>query len=161
MTSQVCETLAFINGDDGVSGMEVMEINGSLLTSLMEEPPSDENDDDRLDSLIRSFESEISGSKMEGQGHDLAFTGSELVTNIGEDNNQLWNMGQMDGQDCWASSSEFGVEWVDMDLMPSSPCDDRSWFIEPYGDEKDGMDGFVMGEHGFNSFWQDSYNLVN
>lgn len=158
MASQVCETLAFINGDDGVSGMEVMEINGSLLMSLMEEPPSDENDDDRLNSLIRSFEAEIiSGSKMDG--HDSASTGSELVSNIGEDNNQSWNIGQMDGQDCWASSSEFGEEWVHMDFMPSSPCDDRSWFIDPYGDVTDGMDGFAMGEYGYNSFWQDSSEL--
>ncbi|KAK7244013.1 hypothetical protein RIF29_38830 [Crotalaria pallida] len=162
MASQVSEILAFNNGeDDGVSEMEVMEINGSLLMSLMEESPCDESDDDQLDSLIKSFEAEISGSKMDG--HDSASTGSELViSNIGEDT-QSWNIGEMDGQDYyWASSSEFGVEWVDMDLMPSSPFDDKSWLIDHYGDGMDNKvyDGFAMGEHGFNSLWQDSYNLV-
>ena len=155
MASQVCETLAFINGDDEVREMEVLQIKGALLMSLMEESPSDESDDDRLNTLIRSFEAEISGSKM--QGHDSASTGSELASNIGEDT-QSWNMGHVDGQDYWASSSdEFGVEWVDMDFMPCSPCDDKSWCIDPYGIQND---GFAMEEQGYNCFWQYSYNLV-
>ncbi|KAK7324444.1 hypothetical protein VNO77_28000 [Canavalia gladiata] len=163
MASQVCETLAFINGDDGVRGMEVLQINGALLMSLMDESsPSDESDDDRLDSLIRSFEAEISGSKM--GDHDSTSIGSELMNNMEEEGtNQSWNMGEFDGQEYWVSSSEFGVEkWVDMDLMPSSPFEDRSWCIDSCQDERDGMvnslkvyDGLYMGEHGYNSFWQD------
>ncbi|XP_061352169.1 uncharacterized protein LOC133297118 [Gastrolobium bilobum] len=165
MASQVCETLAFINDDDGVRGMEVLEINGALLMSLMEESPSEESDNDRLDSLIRSFEAEISGNKIMGC-HDSAST--ELMSNIEEDT-QLWNIGEMDGQDYWASSCEFEVEFVDMDLMPSSPCDDGSWFIDPFDDEKNnGMannlmvyDGFAMGEHGYNSLWQENYEMCH
>ncbi|XP_027344027.1 uncharacterized protein LOC113856426 [Abrus precatorius] len=162
MASQVCETLAFINGDDGVSGMEVLQINGSLLMSLMDESLlDDESDDDRLDSLIRSFEAEISGSKM--GDHDSTSIGSEFMSNMEEGATQSWEIGEIDGQEYWASSSEFGVEWVDMDFMPSSPFQDRSWCVDTYGDERDGIantlkvcDGFAMGEHGYNnSFWQD------
>ncbi|KAG4947492.1 hypothetical protein AAZX31_15G232500 [Glycine max] len=164
MASQVCETLTFINGDDG------LKINGALLmSSLMEEPsPSDESDDDRLDSLIRSFEAEISGSKM-GDHHDSSSIGSEILmsNNIMEEcATQSWNnnMGEIDGMECWAhsSSSEFGVEWVDMDFVPSSPFEDRSWNLDPCGDEYamannfKGYDGFALGEHGYyNSLWQD------
>ncbi|TKY49296.1 hypothetical protein E2542_SST26725 [Spatholobus suberectus] len=153
MASQVCETLAFINGDDGVRGVEALQINGALLMSLMEEPsPSDENDDDRLDSLIRSFEAEISESKM--GDHDTASTGSELMSNMEECATQSWNMGEIDGVECWAS-------WVDMDLLPSSPFEDRSWCVDPCGDEFamannfSVCDGFALGEHGYNSLWQD------
>ncbi|RDX71763.1 hypothetical protein CR513_48839, partial [Mucuna pruriens] len=163
MGSQVCETLAFINGDDG------MQINGALLMSLMEEPsPSDHHesdDDDRLDSLIRSFEAEISGSKM-GDHDSTSSMGSELImsNNMEECATQSWNMGEVDhGMECWASSSEFGVEWVGMDLVPPSPFEDRSWCFDPCGDEYYAMannfkvyDGFALGEHGYNiSLWQD------
>lgn len=142
-SSQVCEALAFINKDEGVREMEeVLEINGgALLMSLMDESsPSDESDiDERLDGLIRSFEAEIiSGSKMEGHD-DSSDSGSqqELMSNIEEDAESCsWNM----GQDYWASSPSsdhgFGVEWVDMDLMPSSPFDyGSSWCVDPCGDE--------------------------
>ncbi|CAL0326467.1 unnamed protein product [Lupinus luteus] len=143
MGSQVCETLAFMNGDDGLSEMEVMEINGALLMSLMEESPSDESDDDRLDNLMRSFEAEIrSGSKnMEGHNYSASI-GSEFVSNIGEDT-QSWIIGEMDGQDCWTSSSEFGMEWVDMDVIAYSPCDNRSWFIDTHGDVMDNKVGLA------------------
>ncbi|XP_020233609.1 uncharacterized protein LOC109813767 [Cajanus cajan] len=167
MGSQVCETLAYINGDEGVRGMEALQINGALLMSLMEESsPSDnhdESDDDRLDSLIRSFEAEISGSnKMGGDhDHDLASKGSEFVSKMEECANQTWNiMGDVDGVEYWgSSSSEFGVEWVDMDLVP---LEDRSnWCVDPCGDEYamannfKVYDGFALGEHGYNSLWQD------
>ncbi|OIW11623.1 hypothetical protein TanjilG_31902 [Lupinus angustifolius] len=142
MGSQVCEALAFMNGDDGVSEMEVMEINGALLMSLMEESPSDESDDDRLDNLIRSFEAEITSGSKKMEGHNSACIGSEFVSNIGEEN-QSWIIGEMDGQDCWGSSSEFGMEWVDMDVITYSPCDNRSWFIDPHGDVMDNKVGLL------------------
>ncbi|KAK7401709.1 hypothetical protein VNO78_13406 [Psophocarpus tetragonolobus] len=166
MASQVCETLALINGDDGVP------INGALLMSLMEEPsPGDESDDDRLDSLIRSFEAEISGSKM---GDDDVFSssivGSEFISNNNMEEcattqSGSYNMVEIDyhGVECWGnSSSEFGVEWVDMDFVPSSPYEDRNWcVVDPCGDEYamannfKGYDGFALGELGYNSMWQD------
>ncbi|KAJ1434240.1 hypothetical protein SESBI_05586 [Sesbania bispinosa] len=97
MASQVCETLAFINGDDGSERWKYWKSTA-----------------------------EISGNKM--GDHDSASTGSsQLMSNV-EDDAESCNTGHMEGQDYyWVSSSdEFGVEWVDMDLMPSSPFDDRS-----------------------------------
>ncbi|OIV92481.1 hypothetical protein TanjilG_02244 [Lupinus angustifolius] len=36
----------------------------------------------------------------------------------------------MNDHDYWASSSEFEVEWVDMDLMPCLAYDDWNWFMD-------------------------------
>ncbi|KAL1299858.1 hypothetical protein HN51_044406 [Arachis hypogaea] len=168
---QVCETLGFINGDD-----EVMEINGAFLISLMDESSfdddhdaaeSDDDHDDRLNSLIRSFEAEIitSGSN----------NNKNMELGHGDYSESSWTMmGHVDGQDYLASSNdEFGVEWVDMDFVPSSPCDhhDNScWCID---DPYDGVvvennslkdyEGYVIEEQNDSNslFWQDSYyNIV-
>ncbi|KAE9585102.1 hypothetical protein Lal_00018240 [Lupinus albus] len=134
MASQICEALAFMNGDDGVSEME---INGAILMSLMEESLSDESDDDdRLDKLIRSFEAEIKSESKKMEGHNSASTRSEIVSNIGEDT-QSWIRGEMDGQD------SFEMEWVDMDIITYSPCDNSTWFIDPYGDVIDNKVGLL------------------
>jgi len=152
MASQVCETF-----DRDV------EIKGDLLMSLMEELPCDENNDERLDSLIRSFEAEISESKMDGHDNSTCL-GSQLKNNCEENYSESWNNGQV-----MEEGYDFGVEWVDMDLMTSFQFNDGSnWGdIESCGDEKDVMvnhflvcdDGFDMEEHAYNSFWQDSYEM--
>ncbi|ESW21325.1 hypothetical protein PHAVU_005G061600 [Phaseolus vulgaris] len=150
MASQMCESLALIKGDDE------LQINGALLMSLMEEPsPSDESDDDRLDSLIRSFEAEISGSKMGDHDDSASSTGSEMFesNDMEESGTQSLNMGEIE---YWAnSSSEFGVGWVDMDLVPSSPFEDRSWCVDPCGEEYYALANNYLGDHGYNSLWQD------
>ncbi|CAK8534845.1 unnamed protein product [Lathyrus sativus] len=149
MASQVCETLAYdvkIKGDN-------------LLMSLMEELPCDENDDERLDSLIRSFEAEISENKMGDHDDSTSIELLQMKSNFEENYHESsWNIGQVD---------DFGVEWVDMDLIPSFQFDDGSW--ECFGDEKDVIvvdhlmvcdDGFNMEEeHVYNSFWQDNYEM--
>ncbi|KAI4333409.1 hypothetical protein L6164_018229 [Bauhinia variegata] len=147
MATKACENLGMINGDDE---MEFSEINGSFLLSLMEETQGDESDDDdRLDSLIRSLEAEISGTTMDGYD-DLTSNGSQ--------DGGAWNVGVMDDQDYWASSCGLEMEYVNMDVLPSSPWD-GSWCMDSYGGEMDGIsdifyvnnskmdDGFfVMGE---------------
>jgi len=151
MASQVCETLAYD-----------VEIKGDLLMSLMEELPCDESNDERLDSLIRSFEAEISESKMAGHDNSTCI-GSQLKSNFEEYYDESWNIGQV-----MEEGHDFGVEWVDMDLMTSFQFNDASWeAIESCGHEKDVMvdhlmvcdDGFDMEEHAYNSFWQDSYEM--
>ncbi|XP_058745191.1 uncharacterized protein LOC131617936 [Vicia villosa] len=151
MDSQVCETLAYD-----------VEIKGdNLLMSLMEELPCDENDDERLDILIRSFEAEISESKM-GDHDDLTSIESlQMKRNFEENYNESWNIGQV------GEEHEFGVEWVDMDLIPSFQFDDGGW--ECFGDEKDVMVDHLMvcdygfefdrEEHAYNSFWQENYEM--
>ncbi|MED6197123.1 hypothetical protein PIB30_053736 [Stylosanthes scabra] len=170
--NQVCEALGFINGGDD----EVMEINGDLLMSLMDESSlvddhhheaESDDDQDRLNSLIRSFEAEIaSGTNNKKNSESL---------------DQSWTMttGHVEGQDYYLASSkddEFGVEWVNMDFMPSSPSDhhDNSWCIDdPYYYDDGVLDvenslkeyeGYAMEEQNEcnnNSFWQESYyNLV-
>ncbi|CAL5187236.1 unnamed protein product [Lathyrus oleraceus] len=149
MASQGCETLAYD-----------VEIKGdNLLMSLMEELPCDEKDDERLDSLIRSFEAEISESKMSDHDDSKSIELLQMKSNFDESCNESWNIGQVD------EGHDFGVEWVDMDLMPSFQFDDGSW--ESCGDEMSVMvdhlmvcdDGFDMEEHAYNSFWQDNYEM--
>jgi len=150
MASQVCETLAY-----GV------EIKDDLLMSLMEELPCDESNDERLDSLIRSFEAEISENKMGGHDNSATCIGSQLKSNF-EDYSESWNIEEI------MKGLDFGVEWVDMDLTSSFQFDDRSReAIESFGDEKDVMvdhlmlcdDGFDMEEHAYNSCRQDNYEI--
>ncbi|XP_047182677.1 uncharacterized protein LOC124848895 [Vigna umbellata] len=145
MASEVCEGLAFIKGDDG------LQINGALLMSLMEEPSlCDEGDDERLDSLIRAFEAEIRGSnKMEEDDDDSASsTGFEKFerNDMEECGSESWKMEEID----WGNSSnEFG------DLMPSYPFEDRSWCFDPCGEEHYVFPNNYMGDHNYNSLWQD------
>jgi len=129
--------------------------------SLMEELPCDESNDERLDSLIRSFEAEISESKMGGHDNSTCIA-SQLKSNFEEDYNESWNIEQV------VEGHDFGVEWVDMDLMPSFQFDEGNWeAIESFGDEKEMMvdhlmvcdNGFDMEEHAYNSFWQDNYEI--
>ncbi|QCE10539.1 hypothetical protein DEO72_LG10g1769 [Vigna unguiculata] len=142
-----------MKGDDG------LQINGAFLMSLMEEPSaSDEGDDERLDSLIRAFEAEISGNnKMEDDDNDnddsASSTGSELMFERNECGSESWKMEEID----WSNSSgEFGEGWVDMDLVPSSPFEDRSWCVEPCGEEYYAFPNNYLGDHGYNnSLWQD------
>jgi len=151
MASQVCENFAYD-----------VEIKGDFLMSLMEELPCDESNDERLDSLIRSFEAEISENKMGGHDNSTCL-GSQLKSNFEQDYSELWNIGQV-----MEEGHDFGVEWVDMDLIPSFQVDDASWEpIDSFGDEKDVMvghfmvcdDGFDMEEHAYNSTWIDSYEM--
>ncbi|GAU28433.1 hypothetical protein TSUD_54850 [Trifolium subterraneum] len=155
MASQICETLAYD-----------VEIKDDFLISLMEELPCDENDDERLDSLIRSFEAEISENKMDGHDDSTCIAiASQLKNNFEEYYNEYsWNIEQVEEE-----GHDFGVEWVDMDLMSSFQFDEGSnWEdIESFGDENDAMvdhlmvfdDEFDLEEHGYNSFWQDNYEM--
>jgi hypothetical protein len=86
-----------------------------------------------------------------------------LKRNFEENFSESWNIEQVD------EGHDFGVEWVDMDFMPSFQFDEGSnWVdIESFGDEKDvmvdhlivGDDEFNMEEYGYNSFWQDNYEM--
>ncbi|WJX72684.1 hypothetical protein P8452_56535 [Trifolium repens] len=154
MASQICETLAYD-----------VEIKGDLLISLMEELPCDENDDERLDSLIRSFEAEISENKMDGHDDSTCIAiASQLKNNFEEYYNESWNIGQVEEE-----GHDFGVEWVDMDLISSFQFDEGSnWEdIESFGDKNEVMvdhlmvydEGFDLEEHAYNSFWQDNYEM--
>ncbi|KAI4333410.1 hypothetical protein L6164_018230 [Bauhinia variegata] len=161
MAAQVCENLAMINGDDEFKGMEFSEINCYLLLSSMEEPREgdESDDDDRLDSLIKSLEAKISGTTMDGYDELTCSNGSQ-------DHGQPWNLGEMVDQDYWATSCDFEMEYVNMDVLASSPWD-GSWCLDSYGGEMDGISdifyvnkskmnddvGFVMGDqYVFNSF---------
>ncbi|XP_014500595.1 uncharacterized protein LOC106761548 [Vigna radiata var. radiata] len=147
MASEVCEGLAFIKGDDG------LQINGALLMSLMEESsPSDEGDDERLNSLIRAFEAEISGSKkMEDDDDSASSTGSERFerNDMEECGSESWKMEEIE----WCNSSN--ELWVDMDLVSSCPFEDRSWCFDPCGEEHYVFPNNYMGDHNYNSLWQD------
>ena len=140
MASQVSENLTLINGggggDEEFKEMELLKMNNALIMSLMDESQGDESDDDhRLETLIRSLEAEIT---TEGRENSSSSTMEyELASNINGEDNQSWNVGQMDGHDYLPSPCDFMMEWVDMELVPSAPFDDRNWCVDPFGNSMD------------------------
>ncbi|KAK9266474.1 hypothetical protein L1049_021386 [Liquidambar formosana] len=168
MASPIFENYACINGDDDFNQFEVSEINGALLMSLLEESQGEVGDDDRLMSVIRSLEAEISPNRTYGLDSPM-----ELEFGVNQEDYQLCNAGQVDGQDC-STSADLDFGWIDMELTSSSPSDDvTNWYMDPCGDEMDGIIefggvsdysqiyyGVPLEEHGYNSLWQDTYDSV-
>ncbi|KAJ7981943.1 putative Heat stress transcription factor B-4b [Quillaja saponaria] len=169
MASLGCENLVCINGEDEFNNLEVMEMDGDLLKSLLEESQIDERDEDQLNNLIRSLEAEI-----KVDDHDITMQTEEVVSNFGEgiSSDQSWNIGQMDGQDCSISHNfDHDFAWIDMDVVPSLPSDDMIWYMDTYGSEMDGIIEFIsedenyskfsygsdLGEYGYTSLWQETY----
>ncbi|KAF7836577.1 TRNA wybutosine-synthesizing protein like [Senna tora] len=155
-----------ISCDDEIKEMEFLDIDDALLMSLMEESPCDQeryedDDGDRLDSIIRSLEAEINANAMNDL--DSRSVNSESINNT-EDVTRMWDMGQMDGQDYW-NPCDFEMGWAEMDAMPSSLSDHGSWCINPYEDEMEGITEIFDVSSNFNNgynhqFWQESYNSV-
>ncbi|KAK7244014.1 hypothetical protein RIF29_38831 [Crotalaria pallida] len=105
-------------------GIEFSEANNVLLMSLMEETREDEyNGDDRLSSMIQSLEAEINDPLM----------------------GQRYEIGHVDGQDCYTTTSINGPDhWIDMELVSSLPFDEMNNAWIPCGDE---MMGHVAMEY--------------
>ncbi|CAL0310717.1 unnamed protein product [Lupinus luteus] len=94
-------------------GFEFSEANNVLLMSLLEETHEDEyNGDDRLVTMIQSLEAEINDPLL----------------------GQRYEVGNLDGQDCYTSSINNHDHWIDMELVSSLSFDEMNALI-PCGDE--------------------------
>lgn len=158
-----------IHRSDDLEGIEVSEINGALLMSLLEESPGDDNDDEGLKSVMQSLEAEISPIIMGNP--DLGIK-SKLVSEE-EDNHKLFMMDQMEGNDC-LESLDLNFGWVDIQTAPSSPSDDMNWYMEP--SEINEMDAIIefggvsdysqicyappLDEAGYGSLWEETYDTI-
>nr|DAD33859.1 TPA_asm: hypothetical protein HUJ06_012710 [Nelumbo nucifera] len=154
-------------------GMDVSEIDETLLKSLLEEAQVEETEDERLGCVIRSLEAEIDPNMMDGCG----VTKPEL----GGHGNCEEDMGVGDGHNCSSGScpsqqiiNEF--DWIDMDMGPSTPSDDMgNWYMDScagemvelveFGEVISDYSQFYFGvpldqEHAYSSLWQESYDSV-
>lgn len=161
MASPIPESLACNTGDADFQGIEVSEIDGAILMSFLEESQGEERDDeDVLNSIIRSLEAEINSSSMDGQDLTLdpEFNGDRKV-------------GHFDGHDCAVPHDQIGFGWVDMEPVPS----DLNWYMDPCGSEVDGIIEFgglsdyshvinygiaLDEEQGYRSLWQETYDTI-
>jgi len=164
---------AFINGvDEGLDQFEVQEIDGALLMSLLEESNAEDCDDDKLTSVIRSLEAEIDPNMMDG--HDLSM---DLGWGSNPENFQPFDVAQVDDLDCSISHDLDDFDWMEMEMEmipPSSPSDEmNNWYMDPCGDELDGVIGFgavtdfsnmyygvPLEELTYGSLWQETHNSV-
>ncbi|KAL6975551.1 hypothetical protein U1Q18_024345 [Sarracenia purpurea var. burkii] len=134
--TSVPENWACINGGDEYEfdKFEVLEINGTLLVSLLEESQVEECDDERLTSVIRSLEAEIYPIKI--GDHNLP---TLLEWGSSSDNCQPSDAAQVDGQDC-SAAHDLDFHWMDVEMDPSSPSDGMAnWYMDPCGDELEGI----------------------
>lgn len=164
MASPMPESLACNAGDAHFQGIEVSESDGAILMSFLEESQGEERDqEDELNSIIRSLEAEINSNAMDG--HDLTDLDPKFISD-GEDG-QLCKVGrQVDSHDCAVPHDQLGFGWVDMEPVP--------WYMEPCEIEMDGIIEFgglgdysqmnyciaLDQEQGYRSLWQETYDTI-
>ncbi|GAV88108.1 hypothetical protein CFOL_v3_31531, partial [Cephalotus follicularis] len=154
MASLVPENLPCLYDEDELKAFETLGvINGALLMSLLEESQGqEEQNDERLNSVMQSLEAEINPN---------------IAREIDEDSQSSY-VGRVDDYDR-SVLSEVGFGWVDTE-MPSSPRDDMNWYPDPCEDEMHGIIefegvrdysqfyyGVPLEEHSYSSLWHDTY----
>ncbi|GFZ07605.1 hypothetical protein Acr_19g0005420 [Actinidia rufa] len=159
MAASVPENWACINGDDDeFDQFKVNEIDSDLLMSLLEELHGEECDDERLTSMIRSLEAEINPIVMDG--HDLPMHNSDSC--------QPSDAAQVDGQDC-SMAHDLDLHWMHVEMAPASPSDEMTnWYMDPCGDEFDGVRDHSQNLYGvvhleelsYGSLWQETHTSV-
>ncbi|KAI4342443.1 hypothetical protein MLD38_027070 [Melastoma candidum] len=126
------------------SSVEVFGINQDVLDSLLEETQGDEQDDERLNSVIRSLEAEINPGLMV-EYHDL-LAQVELVGDLEMDSS---------AGDTGGAETDMDFSWVELDMdrvgLGSSPSEDMNWYINM------NQCGENMGEFGMGDYSQFSY----
>ncbi|KAE9456265.1 hypothetical protein C3L33_11824, partial [Rhododendron williamsianum] len=166
--SLVPENWASINDSDyDFDQFEVQEIDGALLMSLLEEPSPEDCDDDKLTRVMKSLEAEIDPKIVDGL--DLSM---ELEWGTDSEGFQPFNAAQVDDLDCSISHNLDDFDWMEVEMIPpSSPSDEMdNWYMDPCGDELDGIVGFgdfsnmyygvPLEELAYGSLWQETHNSV-
>ncbi|KAF8025990.1 hypothetical protein BT93_F2733 [Corymbia citriodora subsp. variegata] len=145
--------------DDDLGG----SVSNDILLSLLEESPQgEERDDEQLNDVIRSLEAEINLDTVDGR--DLA---GELES-TGDSFEEF-------GRPCAVGNSmePSDFDWIDLEMAPSSPSDDMSWYMDRYEDDEMMNNmvefgvisdysqiyyGLPLEEQGYGSLWQDTYD---
>ncbi|KAL3736076.1 hypothetical protein ACJRO7_025083 [Eucalyptus globulus] len=145
--------------DDELAG----SVSKDILLSLLEESPQgEERDDEQLNDVIRSLEAEINLDMV---------SGSDLVGELESTGDSFEEHG---GRYTGGNSMEpLDFDWIDMEMVPSSPSDDMNWYMDRYEDDEIMNNmvefgvisdysqiycGIPLEEQGYGSLWQDTYD---
>lgn len=150
--------------DGGDAGDEFPEIDGTLITSLLDEPyggggggggggDGSEENEERLKSVMQSLEAEISpGNVVSGQEDEFGGKYGETCYYEGGG-----DMEQMDGLNCCISTNNIinnnnnvDFDWIGMEVEPSLSIDGltNNWYVDHCRD--DGMGSMTQDYSHFN-----------
>ncbi|KAF7112657.1 hypothetical protein RHSIM_RhsimUnG0205200 [Rhododendron simsii] len=169
MAVSLPEHWACVDGNDhDFNQFEVQEIDGALLMSLLEEPNAEDCDNGQLTSVIRSLEAEIDPDLINGD--DLSM---ELGWGADSEGFQPFDAAQVNGLDfCSIAHDLDDFDWMEVEMIPpSSPSNEmNNWYMDPCGDELDGIIGFgdfsnmyygvPLEELAYGSLWQETHDAV-
>ncbi|KAL8209047.1 hypothetical protein R6Q57_008459 [Mikania cordata] len=149
MASLIQENWASINDQYDFDNFETLEIDDTLLLSILDEPHiEDECDNERLSSVIRSLEAEI--SPIEIDDHDMSLD-LEWNADWKNPNELLFNQNYLKLQD-----TEYN--WMEMDDACIQEYDDGMDGIIEFGALNDYSlipYGSNIEEHGYGALWQE------
>ncbi|KAL8255165.1 hypothetical protein R6Q59_033386 [Mikania micrantha] len=149
MASLIQENWASINDQYDFENFETLEIDDTLLLSILDEPHvEDECDNERLSSVIRSLEAEI--SPIEIDDHDMSLD-LEWNADWENPNELLFNQNYLKLHD-----TEYN--WMEMDDACIQEYDDGMDGIIEFGGVKDYSlipYGSNIEEHGYGTLWQE------
>ncbi|KAG5551473.1 hypothetical protein RHGRI_009784 [Rhododendron griersonianum] len=168
MAVSLPEHWACVNGNDhDFDQFEVQEIDGALLMSLLEDSNAEDCDNDQLTSVIRSLEAEINPNMINGD--DLSM---EVGWGTDSEGFLSFDAAQADGLECSIAHDLDDFDWMEVEMIPpSSPSNEmNNWYMDPCGDELDGIIGFgdfsnmyygvPMEELAYGSLWQETHNVM-
>ncbi|KAL4555214.1 hypothetical protein LXL04_037825 [Taraxacum kok-saghyz] len=149
MASMIQQNWATINDQGGFDEFESLEIDGTLLMSLLDEPHvDDECDDERLSNVIRSLEAEINPIVIDDNDMSL-----ELEWNADWEGSHQFSTNQN-----VYKSQDLDYNWMEMDDMYIQGYEDGIGGIIEFGGVKDFSHicyGSNMEEHGYGALWQE------
>lgn len=174
-----CEKWGCINDNDELEGIHdgvFSEINGAYLMSLMEELQDhvEENDEERLNSLIQSLEAEINSCTIMDADQESHVEPNYQPVSIGE-GSQLFSLEQMiNGHNCSVSFDDVDMNGL-IDMEPAVPCSPshemNNWYLYQGDEIRNGVIGYggvstdysahtyygvvLNQEHEYSSLWQD------
>ncbi|XVE52946.1 hypothetical protein DITRI_Ditri02bG0165000 [Diplodiscus trichospermus] len=139
--------------DGLIEEIKVSEIDGAILMSLLDESHCEEYfiDDEQLNSLMRSLEEEISVNTIANHDHAIE---PEIIFEV--------------NRDCGDFDCNFDYfEWTEVEMVPSSPSDDMTWYVEEmdqmmkFVDESSSLQNcyaynFPSEEHRYSSLWYET-----
>ncbi|KAI3786465.1 hypothetical protein L1987_40162 [Smallanthus sonchifolius] len=149
MASLIQENWVSINDQYDFDNFETLEIDDTLLMSILDEPHvEDECDNERLSSVIRSLEAEISPFVIDDRDMSL-----ELEWNTDWENSH-----QILTSQNYLKSQDIEHNWMEMDDMYIEGYEDGMGGIIEFGGVKDYSQisyGNNIEEHGYGALWQE------
>ncbi|KAI3695322.1 hypothetical protein L1987_78317 [Smallanthus sonchifolius] len=143
MASLIQENWASINDQYDFDNFETLEIDDTFLMSILDEPHvEDECDNERLSSVIRSLEAEISPIVIDDRDMSL-----ELEWNTDWENSLQIFTGQN-----YLKSEDIEYNWMEMDDMYIQGYEDGIGGVKDYSQISYGNN---IEEHGYGALWQE------